>query len=59
MHSYTGKPDEVMLVIQFRPPVNKMCVEVPSGMMDPGEDVQKTGTRELLEETGLTVARFL
>jgi ADP-ribose pyrophosphatase len=45
--------DEVILVEQFRIPVNKYTIESPAGLMDnPAETIEECGRRELLEETG-------
>ena len=46
-------PDEQMVLIrQFRQGTGKMTLEIPGGMVDPGEDFVTAGVRELLEETG-------
>lgn len=37
---------------QFRYPLGRVFLELPAGKIDPGEDVEQTGRRELLEETG-------
>ncbi|HZX31109.1 MAG TPA: NUDIX hydrolase [Rhodocyclaceae bacterium] len=37
---------------QFRYPLGRVFLELPAGKIDPGEDVERTGRRELLEETG-------
>jgi ADP-ribose pyrophosphatase len=43
---------KVLIVRQYRPAVEQYTLEVPSGLVDPGETPQETGRRELLEETG-------
>ncbi len=46
-------PDgKVVLERQYRYPLHQVFIELPAGKIDPGEDVLKTGQRELLEETG-------
>jgi 8-oxo-dGTP pyrophosphatase MutT (NUDIX family) len=37
---------------QFRPPVGKVCIEVPAGLIDEGETPEEAAVRELREETG-------
>lgn len=41
-----------MLQKQFRPPVDKVCIEVPAGLVDEGETPEVCALRELKEETG-------
>lgn len=43
---------EVVLIRQFRPPVNGCVVELPAGLVDPGESFEHAVRRELVEETG-------
>ena len=43
---------EVILVEQFRFGTQSVTLEIPGGMIDPGEDALSTAKRELLEETG-------
>lgn len=44
--------DNVLLVKQFRKPVEKELLEIPAGGIDPGEDPVAAVRRELQEETG-------
>lgn len=43
---------KVVLTRQFRPGPNKVLLEMPGGVVDPGEDPINAAGRELLEETG-------
>ena len=44
--------DRVLLVKQFRKPVERELLEIPAGGIDPGEDPGAAVSRELREETG-------
>ena len=44
--------DHVLLVRQYRYAAGKHLVELPAGMVDPGEGILETAGRELTEETG-------
>lgn len=44
--------NEVILVRQYRHPIEETLLELPGGFIDPGEDAQAAITRELMEETG-------
>lgn len=48
--------DRLVLVRQFRFGVDGFSLEVPGGVMEPGEDPITAGLRELREETGYTGA---
>ena len=37
---------------QFHPPIGKVCIEVPAGLIDAGETPEECAVRELKEETG-------
>jgi 8-oxo-dGTP pyrophosphatase MutT (NUDIX family) len=45
---------EIVMVRQYRPGVDRVCLEIPGGMIDPGEDPIAAARRELAEETGYT-----
>ena len=43
---------EVVLVRQYRPPLEKMELGLPAGLVEEGEEPEAAARRELLEETG-------
>lgn len=47
-----GHEDKIVLISQFRPPINKLCLEFPAGLVDHDEDINTAALRELKEETG-------
>ena len=48
-----AQKDRVVLIRQFRYPVNDYVYELPAGLVDAGEDPLTAGIREMREETGL------
>ncbi len=44
--------ERILIVRQYRPAVEQYTLELPSGIIDPGEAPAETAQRELLEETG-------
>ena len=50
---YGEQKDKVVLVRQFRYPLNGYVYEFPAGLVEPGEDMLSAGIREMKEETGL------
>ena len=50
--------EQVVLVRQFRFGIWSPALEIPGGMVDPGEDPLSAAVRELEEETGYTVERL-
>ncbi|OON92966.1 MAG: DNA mismatch repair protein MutT [Candidatus Epulonipiscioides saccharophilum] len=49
----------IVAIKQFRLPVNDYIYELPAGLIDNGESISTTSVRELKEETGLTVEKFI
>lgn len=50
-----GEPPRLVLVREFRVPVNGYVLGFPAGLIDPGETAETTARREIREETGLEV----
>ena len=50
---YGEEKDKVVLIRQFRYPINGYVYEFPAGLVEPGEDMLDAGVREMQEETGL------
>jgi ADP-ribose pyrophosphatase len=50
--------DNVLLVSQFRKPVEKELLEIPAGGIEPGEEPEDCVRRELREETGFLPQRM-
>lgn len=49
--AYDGN-DSLWMVSQYRKAINKMTLEIPAGLVDPGELPIETAKRELQEEVG-------
>ena len=51
---YGENRDRVVLIRQYRYPIGGYVYEFPAGLVEQGEDLLTSGTREMFEETGLT-----
>ncbi len=51
---YGEQQDRVVLIRQYRYPIDGYIYELPAGLVEPGEDYHEAAIRELHEETGLT-----
>ena len=49
---------ELIFERQYRYPLHRAFLELPAGKIDPGEEILRTGQRELLEETGHSAAEW-
>lgn len=47
---------EVVMIEQYRHGTDSVTLEIPGGVVDPGEDPRSTALRELTEETGYRAA---
>lgn len=48
-----SKEEKLVLIRQYRCPIDDYIYEFPAGLVDAGEDFKTAGMRELKEETGL------
>ena len=49
---------EIVLIRQFRHGTGEVALEIPGGMVEPGESPVECARRELLEETGFASSRW-
>lgn len=49
---HPSNPPSTIVILQYRPPVDAVCVEFPAGLIDEGETPETAALRELHEETG-------
>lgn len=48
----------ILMVKQFRYPMQQVTLEIPAGKIEPGEDPAECGRRELQEEAGRTCKQY-
>lgn len=49
---HPNRPPSTIIILQYRPPVDSVCVELPAGLVDEKESPSDASVRELHEETG-------
>jgi ADP-ribose pyrophosphatase len=49
---------QVIMIRQYRHGSRKVTLEIPGGLLDPGDTPEKAGARELLEETGFQAKKW-
>lgn len=49
---------QIVLVRQFRYPINRITLELPAGKLEWGEELEQACHRELIEETGLLAGKL-
>lgn len=50
--------DKIVLIKQYRYPLNKSIYELPAGLIEQNESIDKTAQRELFEETGFEFEEY-
>ena len=53
-----NKKNELLLISQYRVPINGQLLEIPAGSIDDGESPAECAQRELAEETGFRSGRL-
>ena len=49
---------KIVLIRQYRHAIEEDILEIPAGLLGPGEDIYKCAARELIEETGFKAAKL-
>lgn len=53
-----NKEGKLLLIKQYRYPVDEIIYEIPAGKLEVGEKIEECASRELREETGYTAEKF-
>ncbi|RCW61145.1 MULTISPECIES: NUDIX hydrolase [Halanaerobium] len=53
-----NEKSEVLLIKQYRYPVDEVIYEIPAGKLEPAEEIVDCAKRELREETGYDAEKF-
>lgn len=56
--AYHIEKEKLVLIKQYRVPINEYIYEIPAGLIDSNEDIQTCVKRELMEETGLELVKI-
>ncbi|MBT8330747.1 MAG: NUDIX hydrolase [Deltaproteobacteria bacterium] len=56
---FHAREDKMVILREYRVPLNDYEYGFPAGLLDQGETIEQATRRELMEETGLTVRRFI
>jgi len=51
--------DQVVMIRQYRHGSREVTLEIPGGLVDPGDTPKKAAVRELLEETGYQAKKWM
>ncbi|OOM77397.1 ADP-ribose pyrophosphatase [Clostridium puniceum] len=57
--AYHKEKNKLVIIRQFRIPLNNYVYELPAGLIDSGENEKSTIGRELMEETGLEIVDII
>src|SRR5262249_52346527 len=52
------QPPRLVVIKEFRVPVGDFIYSFPAGLLEPGESIEETIRREVLEETGFELVRI-